>query len=187
MALKHASLTVSALFLATGCASYHGTVLPTPGGNFQAITPGKTKGGAYKMAQADAERACRKETGNKKFFALESDSKFTGVEIDRGEGGTTRSVIAGAIEFAAAMEKNDNYEVTMFFRCAASGPQTADAVTPLIKSEEVVQEPVVETVAAPKETVTASVALPTQQTEAPTSLSGRPDIDAIVAAAMANR
>ena len=187
MTIKHTTLTLSALLLATGCASYHGTVLPAQGGNFQAITPGKTKGGAYKMAQADAERTCKKETGNKRFYTLKNDSEYTGVTIDRGEGGTARSVIAGAVEFAAALKKDENYEVTMFFRCAASEPQTAAVDTPWEPATVAVPEPKIETTVAPAPASTAFVIELEPQPETTTSLSGRPDIDAIVAAALANR
>ncbi len=128
---KQVTLTLPALILAAGCTTMYGTVLPQADGNYEVITAGKSKGSAMKAAQSDAENTCKKATGNKRFVSYGTDSEFTGVSIDRGEGGTTRSVIASAVEFAAKLENDTNYDVKMTFRCVADGPQAASTAPPV--------------------------------------------------------
>lgn len=122
--MKSLSLTVSILVLTTGCATKYGTVLPQADGSYQVVSAQKAKHQALEGVKLEAERTCKKATGNKQFVSLDAQSEFTGVTIDRGEGGTTRSVIAGALEFAAKLENDTNYETRMTFRCVADGPQT---------------------------------------------------------------
>lgn len=131
---KHVSLTLPALVLAAGCTTMYGTVLPQANGNYEVITAGKSKGSAMKAAQSDAENTCKKATGNKRFVSFGTNSEFTGVSIDRGEGGTTRSVIASAVEFAAKLENDTNYDVQMTFRCVADGREPAASVQPVAAS-----------------------------------------------------
>ena len=174
----------SALLATTGCATkQYGTVLPKGDGQYQVITQGSSSGRAYKAAQYDAETTCKKETGDKRFIALENEAEFTGVKVDRGDGGTARSIIAGAAEIFAAKELGvNNYQVNMFFSCAA-GPQPTKAVARSAPKQVAVEAaPVAD--AAP---VVAEIEAPAATQTEPHSLSGRTDIDAIVKAAMANR
>ncbi len=154
--LKQVTLTLPALILAAGCTTMYGTVLPQADGNYEVITAGKSKGSAMKAAQSDAENTCKKATGNKRFVSYGTDSEFTGVTIDRGEGGTTRSVIASALEFAAKMENDTNYDVKMTFRCVADGRQTAytapPAASPAVSAAPVAAAAVPQTAAPTAET-----------------------------------
>jgi hypothetical protein len=116
------TLALSALTLTAGCASVSASVMPTPDGNYEIFTTGKTKFDAMRWAKQDAETTCKKATGNKNFVYLDKESQFTGVKIDRGEGGTVRSLVASAAEFAAMQKNATNYDVTVKFRCVGSGP-----------------------------------------------------------------